>query len=115
MPRATIRIEGRVGRFGERSVDVATVARVGRTVERRADERMREMHAQPQLDQSGADGGVHGFAVEPEMPGGAPQQPEIAERLGRGGQEQELRVARKRSGALQVGLLDAARQRTRVG
>ena len=45
MPGATVGIEDRVGRVGERPVHVAAVARVRRAVDRRADERMREAHA----------------------------------------------------------------------
>ena len=51
MPGATVGIEGRVGRVGERPVHIAAVARVRRAVDRRADERMREAHARAELDQ----------------------------------------------------------------
>ena len=51
----------------------------------------------------------------PSMLGGAPQQAQIAQRLGRRRQEQKLRVARKRLDALEEAVLDAARQRARVG
>ena len=53
MPRATVGIERRVGRLGECVVHVAAVARVRRPVHRRAHERMREAHAQFELDQPG--------------------------------------------------------------
>ena len=115
MPGATVGIEDRVGRVGERPVHVAAVARVRRAVDRRADERMREAHACAELDQPGVLGRPRGVAADPETLGGAPQQAHIAQRLGRRGQEQKLRVARQRLDALEEAVLDAARQRARVG
>ena len=105
----------RIRRVGERLVHVAAVARVRRAVDRRADERMREAHACAELDQPGRLGRPPGLGADPEPLGGAPQQAHIAERLGRRRQEQKLRVARKRLDALKEAVLDAARQRARVG
>ena len=77
---------------GERPVHVAPVARCRRAVDRRADERMREAHARAELDQPGVLGRPAGLAADPEPLGGAPEQAQIAQRLGRGRQEQEPRV-----------------------
>ena len=76
---------------------------------------MREAHASVQLDQTGRLGRLPGLAADTETVGGAPQQAQVAQRLGRRRQEQELRLARKRLGALEEGVLDAARQRSPVG
>ena len=59
---------------------------------------MREAHAQPELDQSGGLGRPPGVDADAEPLGGAPQQAQIAQRLGRRRQQQQLRVARKRLG-----------------
>ena len=115
MPGAPVGVDGPVGRVGERPVHVAAVARMRRAIDRRADERMREAHACVQLDQTGRLGRLPGLAADTEPVGGAPQQAQVAQRLGRRRQEQELRLARKRLGALEEGVLDAARQRSPVG
>src|SRR5689334_765148 len=75
---------------------------------------MWKAHAGAELDQSGLLGRPSRLFTDPEMLGGAPQQAQIAQRLGRRRQEQKLRVARKRPGALEEGVLDAARQRVRA-
>ena len=91
----------RVGRVRERDVHVAAVARVRRPVDRRADERMREAHAQAELDQARRPPPAAPASTPmPEPPGGAPQQAQIAQRLGRRRQQQQLRVARERLDAL---------------
>ena len=89
---------------------LAAVARGGGAVDPRAHEGMREAHPQPELDQTGGLGGATGLAGEPEPIGRPPHQPQVADRLGRGHQQQQLRFARKRLGALQEGALDPVRQ-----
>ena len=96
MPGAAVGIELRIGRLGERAMHVAAVTRGRRAVDRRADERMREPHARAELDQPGGLRRARGLGADPEALGGAPQQARVAQRLGRGRQQQELRVARKR-------------------
>ena len=115
MPGATVGIEKRVGRVGERPVHVTAVPRVRRAVDGRAHERMREPNAQAELDQSGGLGRPAGLAADPETLGGAPQQAQIAQRLGCRRQEEKPRVGRKHLDPLQEGVLDAARQGARVG
>ena len=115
MPGATVGIEHRIGRVGERAVHVAPVARVRRAVDRRAHQRMRETHPGAELDQPAASAGRPASDADPEAFGGAPQQARVAERLGRRGQEQELRISAAGARHAEEAVLDAPRHGARVG
>ena len=115
MPRPPVGIEFRVGHLGERVVNVAAVTRVRRPVHRRADQRMREAHAQFELDQPGRLRRLPRVHADAEQRGGPPQHARVPHRLGRGRQEQQLRVARQRPDTLEESVFDAARQPARFG
>ncbi len=110
MPGAPVGIEHRVSRVGEGSMHVATVGRVRRDVDRRANERVRETNAYAELDQSGSLGRRAGLCSDPEALRGPPKQVHITHRLGRRGQEQQPRVARQLLNALEEASLYSTRQ-----
>ena len=88
MPGAAIGIDALVGHRGEGGVHTASVLGRGRSIHRRAHERMTEADSRTDLEQPRRLRGRSRGVPEAELLGGAPQHPRIAERL-RGGQEQQ--------------------------
>jgi hypothetical protein len=76
---------------------------------------VRKPNSGVELDQSGSLCGPRRLAGDSETLGGTPQKRHVAQRLGRRRQQQKLGVARERLDTLEECLLDATRQRPRVG
>ena len=115
MPCAPIGIELRVGRLGQRAMDVAAVRHARRPVRRRAHQRMPEPHPRADVDQARGLGRRGLVGLEPEQLGRAPQQRHVADGLGRREQQQLPGLARQRLQLPHEALLDAADQRHRAG
>ena len=64
VPRPSVGVGVRVGRRGERGVDAVAVVRRGGAVDRRADERMRELHPVAHLQQPGVRRGDDGGGLD---------------------------------------------------
>ena len=92
---------------------VARVRRRGRPPSGRAD--ARSARAAPSSINPAASAGRPASPPIPSRSAARHSRLSIAQRLGRRRQQQQLRVARKRLDALEEGVLDAARQRARVG
>jgi hypothetical protein len=115
MPRPAVGVAIRVGRIGQRSMDLLPFRRRRRTVGRRAHERMPEPHAPVDLEQSRFRGGRRRLGSDAELLGGAPHQRRVADWLGRGRQEEPPGLRRKRLETPPEALLDAARHRHGLG
>jgi len=74
-----------------------------------------EAHAGADLDQPGRLGRRRRAGSDAELLGCAPEHGHVTDRLGRRGQQQRLRLRRKRFGPPQKALLDATRQRPWLG
>ena len=111
MPCAAIRIGLGVGRLGQRAMHLLAFGHGRRPVRRRAHQRMAEAHPGAERDQLRRLGRRDGVGPDPEPLGRAPQQRDVADRLGRRGEQQPLGLGRERFEAPQEALLDAAGQR----
>ena len=115
MPGPAIGIRCRVGRVGECSVDTLAVADVGRAVDRRPDERMTEGDPIAELQEPIVFRGRGVVESDPEFACRSPQQCRVAERLGRGEDQEQPRRVRQARVAAKEAVLDAPRQRNGGG
>ena len=113
VPGAAIRVELRIGCVRQRAVDLASLVRLGRAVDRRANQRMTERHRAVERQQAFRLDGVRGRLRDPELPRRAPQERRVAERLGRRQEQQPPRVAREPRQPPREALLDPGGQRQR--
>ena len=113
MPRAAVRVDLRIGRLRQGEVHRLALLRRGRSVDRRAHERVTEHH--PLADRPAALSRL-GRRREPDAEplGRAPHQQRVVDRLGRRHQQQQPRVLRERLEPPQEALLDPPRQRVRA-
>ena len=96
VPGAAIRVGLIVGRAGKRTVHPATLPGRGRPVGRRTDKWVRELDAAPQPEQSLIDGGIAAAKLNSSISAARWSSDEVAERLGRGREEEQSSVRRKR-------------------
>ena len=115
MPCAAIRIYLGVGRLRQRAMHLLAFGHGCRPVDRRAHEWMAKAHPGPERDQLCRLGRRDGVGPDPESLGRPPQQCDVADRLGRRGEQQPLGPRRERFEAPEEALLDLAGQRPRVG
>ena len=111
VPRAPVRVGDRVGRLGQRSVDVLSLRRRRHAVGRGPNQRMPEADPLADLDEPPGlcrGGCIGSQALNSRCP---PQDGRVAERLGRGRGEEPPAVRRERLDSSQEALLQAAGQR----
>ena len=111
MPAATVRVELRIGRFGERAVGGSAFGRGRAPVDGRAHQRVKERHAPARRQQLRLHRRRGRAGSDAEPLARAPQQRRVAERVGGGDQHQQARVGGKRFQALAEARLDPARER----
>ena len=106
MPGPSVRVGLGVGGVGERTMDTVAVVLRRRAIGGRPDQGMRELDASAEREQSGVHGGVDGRDVDLEGLRDRVEQHGVAERLGRRGEDEELRVGREQLEPAHVALLD---------
>jgi hypothetical protein len=114
MPCAAVGVELGIGRVGERGVHRPSLLGPRASVDRGPEQRMVECDAAGDSDQLGLLGANGGVGGEAECRAGAPEKRQITQRLGRGEQEQSLRVIRKLLDAQPEARLDPALERRDV-
>ena len=114
VPRAPVGVDLRVGHLRQRPVRVPALGRGRRPVDRRAHERMPELHQEADLDQRSGRGGRQRVRRDAKLLCRAPQQRRVADRLRRRDEQQSLRVDRQALEPPEKALLDPSRQRPRV-
>ena len=115
VPGAPIGVERRVGRVGERTMNLPPLVDRGDPVRRSAHERMPEPHPGTELDQAGLFGRRPRSGTQTERRGSSPEDRRVAERLCGGRQKEEARLGRQLTQPSQETGLDPARNRRRVG
>ena len=90
MPGPAIGIGSRIGGLGQSTVGQATVADWCRLIDRRPDQRVAENDPRPNGQQPVGLGRGDRVGADAKVPGGAPQQGRVAERLGGGHQRDAL-------------------------
>jgi hypothetical protein len=115
MPRSTIGIGLWICHFGQCVMYPPLIRRWGRPVSSGAHQGMTETHPRSELDQSQSLGWERGIGGDSELLGCAPQQDGVPHRFGRSGQQQPLRLGRKRPKLPAEALFDAVCERQRVG
>ena len=111
MPGAAIRVDLGIGRFRERSVDLAPLVRSCCPVHSRAHEWMTEHDSGVEGDQAVRLGGVRGRLRDSEALGGAPLERGVAGRIGRRHEQQPPRVTRQPCEPPREALLDPSGER----
>jgi hypothetical protein len=107
MPGTAIRIDVWIGCLGECAVDFASLVKPSGTVHRRANQWMTEHHSRTGNQPAFRFDGVFSRLGDSESPGRCPQQRGIANRVGRGQEQQAPRIVWKRREASREAFLDA--------
>jgi hypothetical protein len=115
VPGAAIGVNVGIGGLGEGAVHVLPLTDRGGPVGHRAHQRMSEPDPRTEVDQVRRCGRGGSVGAEPEPTGGAPEQGGIAERFGRGRQEQEAGVGGQRPEPSKEALFDPTGQRHGFG
>ena len=113
MPRAAIRVDLRVGCVRKRAVSLPPLFRLGRSVHRRAHERMPEHHRTVQRQQALRLRCVRSRLRDPELLRGTPQKRRVADGFRGRHEQQPPRVAREPRQPPSEALLDPGGQRQR--
>ena len=88
MPGASIGVQLRIGDLSQSRMHLLPLLRERRPVDRRPHERMPKPHPRAELDQARLGRRRRRFGANPELRGNSPHQCLIADRLGRGDQQQ---------------------------
>ena len=115
VPGPPVRVGLGDGGIGQGTMHAVPVVRGCRAVGGGPDERVRELHAPAQLEQPAVLGRARRREVDPERPCGPVQQDKVAEGLGGGREDEQLRVGREQLEAPDVALLDPAGDRLTAG
>jgi len=115
VPGAAIRVDGWIGRFGDRAVGLAPRIGPGCPVDRRADQRMPEHHSGTERDQAIRFDGLRGRLGDAEPLRGPPHQRQVADRVGRGHEQQAPRTTGEPGQPPGEALLDPGSQGQRRG
>jgi hypothetical protein len=113
VPRAAIRVDLRIGCIRQRAVSLAPLVRLGRTVHRRAHERVTERHRTVERQQAFRLRSVRGRLWDPKLLRCAPQKRRVADRFCRRQEQQPPRLAREPRQPPREALLDPGGQRQR--
>ena len=113
MPRASIRLEIRIGGVGERPMRSLAIRERGRAVRRRSHQRMPEPHVHTDLHEPGVDRRPRFRRIDSEPARGAPHDHRITGRFGRGHGQEPLRRRRELGDSTAEALLDLTRDRQR--
>ena len=115
VPGASVGVDPAVGDGRQHAMRAALVGQGCGRVDRRADERMTEAYPGIDLHQPGGLRGGQHLTTNPKLFGGLPEQRHVTGRVGRGYQEQQLRVGGQAAGALLEAVLHAARYAQDIG
>ena len=115
VPGTSVGIDRGVGRLGESSVHLVLLVGRNHAVRNGTHQGMPESHPRAELDQSRFLGRGRGIRIKAEYVGGTPENRDVTQRLGGSNQKEPPSVRRERLKPAEKALLDATRQRYRVG
>ena len=115
VPRAAIRVDFRIGRFRQGSVDVASLLQPGGSVDGRANQGMTEHHSGAELQQAFRFDGFRDRLGDSELLRRPPNECRVAHRISCREEQQASRVTWKTGQPPGEALLDARGQRHRRG